>query len=149
MSEKKYVVFKLDEEEYGIDIMRVKEVTEFIEVTKVPNTPHFVEGIINLRGEITPIINLKKRFSKSDDTENIAHRVLVLNLEDKLVGFMVDDASQVITMDDSQIQETPSLISGDDKMYIEGIGKLDDRMVIILDLLKVLNDTEKKELLEM
>ena len=112
MAERKYVVFKLDEEEYGIDIMRVKEVTEFVEVTKVPNTPHFVEGIINLRGEITPIINLKKRFSKPEETANIAHRVLVLNLEDKLVGFMVDDASQVITMDDSQIQETPAIIAG-------------------------------------
>lgn len=149
MAERKYVVFKLDEEEYGIDIMRVKEVTEFVEVTKVPNTPHFVEGIINLRGEITPIINLKKRFSKLEETANIAHRVLVLNLEDKLVGFMVDDASQVITMDDSQIQETPAIIAGEDKKYIEGIGKLEERMVIILDLVQVLNETEKKELLDM
>ena len=129
--------------------MRVKEVTEFVEVTKVPNTPHFVEGIINLRGEITPIINLKKRFSKPEETANIAHRVLVLNLEDKLVGFMVDDASQVITMDDSQIQETPAIIAGEDKKYIEGIGKLEERMVIILDLVQVLNETEKKELLDM
>lgn len=149
MAERKYVVFKLDEEEYGIDIMRVKEVTEFVDVTKVPNTPHFVEGIINLRGEITPIINLKKRFSKPEETANIAHRVLVLNLEDKLVGFMVDDASQVITMDDSQIQETPAIIAGEDKKYIEGIGKLEERMVIILDLVQVLNETEKKELLDM
>ena len=129
--------------------MRVKEVTEFVEVTKVPNTPRFVEGIINLRGEITPIINLKKRFSKPEETANIAHRVLVLNLEDKLVGFMVDDASQVITMDDSQIQETPAIIAGEDKKYIEGIGKLEERMVIILDLVQVLNETEKKELLDM
>ena len=149
MAERKYVVFKLDEEEYGIDIMRVKEVTEFVEVTKVPNTPHFVEGIINLRGEITPIINLKKRFSKPEETANIAHRVLVLNLEDKLVGFMVDDASQVITMDDSQIQETPAIIAGEDKKYIEGIGKLEERMVIILDLVQVLNETDKKEILYM
>jgi purine-binding chemotaxis protein CheW len=124
-------------------------VTEFVEVTKVPNTPHFVEGIINLRGEITPIINLKKRFSKPEETANVAHRVLVLNLEDKLVGFMVDDASQVITMDDSQIQETPAIIAGEDKKYIEGIGKLEERMVIILDLVQVLNETEKKELLDM
>ena len=108
-----------------------------------------MEGIINLRGEITPIINLKKRFSKPEETANIAHRVLVLNLEDKLVGFMVDDASQVITMDDSQIQETPAIIAGEDKKYIEGIGKLEERMVIILDLVQVLNETEKKELLDM
>ena len=129
--------------------MRVKEVTEFVQVTKVPNTPDFVEGIINLRGEITPIINLKKRFSKSDELSKIAHRILVLNLDDKLVGFMVDDASMVITMDDTQIQETPEIIGGDDKKYIEGIGTLGERMVIILDLVQVLDENEKKELLEM
>ncbi len=149
MAERKYVIFKLDDDEYGIDIMRVKEVTEFVQVTKVPNTPDFVEGIINLRGEITPIINLKKRFSKSDELSKIAHRILVLNLDDKLVGFMVDDASMVITMDDTQIQETPEIIGGDDKKYIEGIGTLGERMVIILDLVQVLDENEKKELLEM
>ena len=149
MAERKYVIFKLDDDEYGIDIMRVKEVTEFVQVTKVPNTPDFVEGIINLRGEITPIINLKKRFSKSDELSKIAHRILVLNLDDKLVGFMVDDASMVITMDDIQIQETPEIIGGDDKKYIEGIGTLGERMVIILDLVQVLDENEKKELLEM
>ena len=149
MAERKYVIFKLYDDEYGIDIMRVKEVTEFVQVTKVPNTPDFVEGIINLRGEITPIINLKKRFSKSDELSKIAHRILVLNLDDKLVGFMVDDASMVITMDDTQIQETPEIIGGDDKKYIEGIGTLGERMVIILDLVQVLDENEKKELLEM
>ena len=149
MAERKYVIFKLDDDEYGIDIMMVKEVTEFVQVTKVPNTPDFVEGIINLRGEITPIINLKKRFSKSDELSKIAHRILVLNLDDKLVGFMVDDASMVITMDDTQIQETPEIIGGDDKKYIEGIGTLGERMVIILDLVQVLDENEKKELLEM
>lgn len=149
MGEKKYVIFKLDEDEYGIDIMRVKEVTEFVNITKVPNTPDFVEGIINLRGEITPIINLKKRFSKSGESSKTAHRILVLNLDDKLVGFMVDDASMVITMDDNQIQATPEILSVDIRNYIEGIGKLGDRMVIILDLLQVLNENEKKELLDM
>lgn len=150
MAEKKYVVFKLGDEEFGIDIMKVKEVTESKQTVKVPDCPDFVEGIINLRGDVTPIINLKKKFSlpvDNDDSNN--HRVIVLNLQDKLVGFIVDDASQVISVDDSQIVAPPEIVSGIEKAYIDGIGKIGEKMVIMLDLLKVLNEAEKKEIMDM
>lgn len=149
MAERKYVVFKLGEEEYAVDIMKVKEVTEYKETVKLPQTPVFVQGIINLRGDITPIINLKKRFDLSESEMQASNRVIVMNLKDKLIGFMVDEASQVITMDDSEIESAPNFTSNIDKNFIEGIGKLGDRMIIMLDLLKVLDENEKKELLEM
>ena len=149
MAERKYVVFKLGEEEYAVDIMKVKEVTEYKETVKLPQTPVFVQGIINLRGDITPIINLKKRFDLHENEKQASNRVIVMNLKDKLVGFMVDEASQVITMDDSEIESAPNFASNIDKHFIEGIGKLGDRMIIMLDLLKVLDENEKKELLEM
>lgn len=148
MAEKKYVIFKLGEEEYGIDIMKVKEVTEYKETVKVPNTPDFVEGIINLRGDVTPIISLKRRFKLNHDTTLESTRVIVVNLEDRLVGFIVDDASQVLSLDDNQIDSAPEIVSGIGKKYIEGIGKVDDRMIIMLDLLQVLDEDEKKELIE-
>lgn len=148
MAEKKYVIFKLGEEEYGIDIMKVKEVTEYKETVKVPNTPDFVEGIINLRGDVTPIISLKRRFKLNHDTALETTRVIVVNLEDRLIGFIVDDASQVLSLDDNQIDSAPEIVSGIGKKYIEGIGKVEDRMIIMLDLLQVLDEDEKKELMD-
>ncbi len=149
MAEQKYVVFRLGEEYYGVDIMKVKEVTEVIEMTPVSNAPDFVEGIINLRGDITPIINLKKRFSKPENISKREHRILIVNLDDKQVGFMVDDASQVIAMEDGQVQKTPILIGSENKRYIEGVGNVGGKMVLIVDLIKVLDEDERKELIEL
>ncbi|OPJ56527.1 chemotaxis protein CheW [Alkalithermobacter paradoxus] len=143
MAEKKYVIFKLNKEEYGVDIMTVKEVSEFKEAVKVPNTPNFVEGIINIRGDITPIINLKKRFDIEDNKSEMS-RIIVVSIKDKLIGFLVDDASQVVSIDENSIDPPPEIISGIDKKYIEGIGKLQDKMVIILNLEKVLTEDEKE-----
>lgn len=148
MAENKYVIFKLNEEHYGIDIMKVREVTDAKQSTKVPNTPSFVEGIINLRGDITPIINLKRKFMLPVNVVNDA-RVIVLSVNEKLVGFQVDDASQVLTIEDSDIDDPPDIITGEQRKYIQGIGKVDDRIVIILDLEKVLTDREKEELANM
>lgn len=144
MAENKYVIFKLNKEEYGVDIMTVKEVSEVKESIKVPNTPYFVDGIINIRGDITPIINLKKRFNILEDEKvKEGARIIVVNIQNKLVGFLVDDASQVLAIDEKNIDPAPEIIAGVDKMYMQGIGKLEDRMIIILDLEKVLNEDEK------
>lgn len=144
MAENKYVIFKLNKEEYGVDIMTVKEVSEVKETIKVPNTPYFVDGIINIRGDITPIINLKKRFNILEDEKvKEGARIIVVNIQNKLVGFLVDDASQVLAIDEKNIDPAPEIIAGVDKMYMQGIGKLEDRMIIILDLEKVLNEDEK------
>lgn len=149
MSEKQYVIFKLETEEYGVDIMKVKEISEFKESTKVPNAPYFVDGIINLRGEIIPIINLKKRFRISLGNVNSDTRIIVININDKNVGFVVDEASQVLRIKDDEIDVAPEIIAGVERQYITGVGKVGEKIIILLDLEKILTDEEKEKLGDM
>lgn len=144
--EKQYVIFKLNQEEYGVAISHVQEITEIKSITSVPNTPSFVEGIINLRGKIVPIVSIKKRFDLPLEGEVSEQRIIIINLNEKQVGFIVDDASQVLTMDESQIEGPPELIAGVDRDYIIGIGKVDEKIIVLLDLEKILNEQEKKEI---
>lgn len=146
MGERQYVIFKLDREEYGVDIMHVKEISEFKESVKIPNAPKFVDGIINYRGVITPIINLRRKFHLEIKEITSAVRIIIINLKEKQVGFLVDDASQVLTIDEKDIDPAPDLITDIDQKFISGIAKVDERMVILLDLEKVLNDEEKKKI---
>lgn len=150
MSEHKYVLFRIGNEEFGIDIMKVKEITEAKDAVRVPDCPSFVEGIINLRGDVTPIINLRRKLGLGSLEKEIqSHRIIILGIEDKLAGFLVDDASQVVSIDDADIEEPPRLAFDRGKEYVEGVGKLGERMIIILDLVKVLNEQEKHELIAM
>ncbi len=149
MSEKQYVIFSLGNEEYGVDIMKVKEISEFKESTKVPNAPYFVDGIINLRGEIIPIVNLKKRFNLEDNGTNSDTRIIVINLNNRNVGFVVDDASQVLRINDNDIEPAPEIIAGIHRQYISGVGKVDEKIIILLDLEQILTEDEKVQLKEM
>ncbi|PAB59208.1 chemotaxis protein CheW [Anaeromicrobium sediminis] len=146
MAEKQYVIFKLDNESYGVDIMNVKEIIEYKETVKVPNALNFIEGIINLRGEIVPIVNLKKRLKTGNTMVTNDTRVIVINIQDRQVGFMVDEASQVIRISEENIEPAPELIAGIDKRYIMGVGKLEDKIVILLDLEFILTEDEKAKI---
>ena len=149
MAESQYVIFKLGDEEYGVDIMKVKEISEFKKSTKVPNAPYFVDGIINLRGEIIPIISLKKRFNISSGEINSDTRIIVINIKNRNIGFVVDEASQVLRIDEKDIEPAPDVIVGVDRQYINGVGKMGDKIVILLDLEKILSEEEKEKLKEM
>lgn len=149
MAEKQYVVFKLGKEEYGIDIMNVREIVPHQESIKVPNVPDFVSGIINYRGTVIPIIDLKKRFNLLDSEVNANTRIIVINLKEKQVGFIVDEASQTVRLDDNEIDPTPDIVAGVDRKYITGVGKIDSRLIILIDLEKVLTEEEKKEIHKM
>lgn len=148
MSVKQLVIFKLGNEEYGIDISKVNEISQFKESNKIPNSPDFISGIINLRGDIIPMIDLKIKFnictgSKTD------RRVIVTNIKEKKVGFVVDEASEVLSIMENDIDPPPELISREERQYITGIGKLKDRIIIILDLEKILTNEQKKHLNDM
>ena len=146
MAEIQFVVFKLGKEEYGVDIMQVKEIVPYKEPVKVPNTPNFIEGIINLRSEIIPIVNLKKRFNIPGEALNEDTRIIVMNIEAKQVGFIVDDASEVTTINEENIETAPYIIAGIERKYITGIGKIKDRILILLDLDKLFSAKEKESL---
>ena len=147
--QKQYVIFKLNREEYGVEISHVQEITEIKSITTVPNTPSFVEGIINLRGKIVPIVSIKKRFDLPQQAEKEEQRIIIINLNEKQVGFIVDDASQVLTLDESQIENPPELIAGIDRDYIIGIGKVEEKIIVLLDLEKILTEQEQKEIEKM
>ena len=146
MAEKQYVIFRLGKEEYGVEIVNVKEICEYKESVKVPNTPGFVNGIINLRGDITPIINLKKRFHLAEGDINSDTRIIVININNRQVGFIVDEASQVIRISEEDIEPAPDLVAGVEKKYIIGVGKLADRIILLLDLEYILTEDEKEKI---
>jgi len=146
MAEKQYVVFKLGNERYCADIANVGSITEFDMITKVPNTPPYIEGVINLRGEVIPIVSLKKRFNVSEANESEDARIIIITYDGKNIGFLVDDASQVIRIDDENIEATPAIIAGEDRKYISGVGKVDGAIVVLLDLIKILSDSEMEAL---
>lgn len=146
MNDVQIVIFNLGDEEYAVDIMQVKEIVNYLNPVKVPNTPEFIEGIINLRSEIIPIINLKKRFNIADNDKKVQTRIMVMNIDSKKIGFVVDDASEVISIRKENIEPAPDIVAGVDKKYISGIGKKEDRILIILELDKLFSEKEYEAL---
>lgn len=149
LAEKQYVIFELDEREFGIDIMNVKEIITYEEITPIPDGPSFSEGVINHRGTVIPIINLRKRFSLEDSEVTKETRIIVVGLDGKEIGFLVDEASQTIRLKDDQIDSPPLSVGEIDKRYMVGLGKIDEkRLLIIIDLEKVLSEEEVREIEE-
>jgi purine-binding chemotaxis protein CheW len=134
----KFVTFHLDREEYALPIAQVQEINRVGEITKVPNAPAHVIGVINLRGKILPVIELKKRLNLGTTTAVDKHsRVVVAEQGPRLIGLLVDRVSQVINIASSAIEEAPREIVQTLENYITGVGKVDDRMIIILDLERI------------
>lgn len=148
MAEKQYVVFRLNQEEYGVEITKIREITEYKKNTKVPNTPDFIDGIINLRGNIIPVIDLKRKFHLEQKEFDSSHRIIITQLLDKQVGFIVDDASQVLRIDEQNIDAAPDIILNVEQKFITGIGKVEEKIIIILDLEEILSEKEQTEFQE-
>lgn len=130
----KFVTFYLGAEEYALPIAQVQEINRVIEITRVPNSPEHVMGVINLRGKIVPVIELKHRL-KLDQTEITKEsRIVVVEVGPKVLGLMVDRVSQVLNIASEQIEDPPEEVVQVDENYIKGVGKIDDRMIIMLDL---------------
>jgi purine-binding chemotaxis protein CheW len=146
MEDLQLVVFKLENEEYGVDIMQVQEISPYQQPTKVPNSPSFVEGIVNLRGDITPVVSLKKKFNLAESEVTEMTRLIIINNGNRRTGFVVDDASEVISISDKNIEEAPPMIVGADRKYIQGVGKIDQRILIILNLHELLTAEEENQL---
>ncbi len=142
------VSFKIGDEEFGVDILQVQEINRLIQITQVPNAPSFVEGVMNLRGKVVPVINLRKRFGLAQKEYDKNTRIVVVELNGKTVGFIVDSVSEVLRISKSVIEPPPELVAGIGSEYITGIAKLDDRLLILIDLDKVLTVEEKETLKE-
>jgi len=140
------VSFKLGDEEFGVDIMQVQEIIRMQEITSVPNAPEFVEGVINLRGRVIPIIDLRKRFGLEEKSHDKATRIIVVKVDDLTVGLVVDEVSEVLRIPADTVEPPPPIVAGVESEYIRGVGKLEDRLLILLDLSKTLSKEEKASL---
>ncbi|QQS35453.1 MAG: chemotaxis protein CheW [Ignavibacteriales bacterium] len=140
------VSFNVGNEEFGVDISFVQEIIRMMQITKVPNAPEFVEGVINLRGRVIAVINLRHKLglSKIDYDKNT--RIIVVEVKGNIVGFIVDAVSEVLRIPANITEAPPELVSGIDSDFIKSVGKLEDRLLILIDLEKILSLTETAEL---
>jgi len=130
----KYVTFFLEDEEYALPISQVQEIKRVGDITRVPNAPEHVRGVMNLRGRIVPVIELKKRLSLGEAMIDNESRIVVVEQGRKVLGLMVDRVAQVLNMAAGQIEDTPEEVVQIQENYIKGVGKMDERMIILLDL---------------
>ncbi|HOD41867.1 MAG TPA: chemotaxis protein CheW, partial [Candidatus Wallbacteria bacterium] len=124
LKQQQLVSFRLGVEEYGVSIMKVQEIIRMQEITKVPQMPDFIEGIINLRGNVIPIIDLRKRFGLSCAEKTIDSRIVVVSVRERIVGIIVDGVSEVLRLSEEQIEPPPPAVSTAGREYIKGVGKL-------------------------
>ncbi len=140
------VTFSIGEEEFGVNILQVQEIIRTMDITKVPRSPDFVEGVINLRGKVIPIVDMRSRFGLSSKEHDKYTRIIVIEIEMMIVGFVVDAVSEVLRIPANSVQPPPPVVAGMDADYIDGVGKLDDRLLILLDLDSLLDNEEKEAL---
>jgi purine-binding chemotaxis protein CheW len=141
------VGFAVGREEYGVDIRKVHEIIRMVNITKIPNAPDHIEGIINLRGLVIPVIDFRKRFRTADtgDHKKDDRRIVVVDIKGKRVGLIVDRVTQVVKLDGERISPPPDIVKDHGQDYIGGIGQLEEKMVIILSMEELLG---KEELVE-
>jgi len=138
-----YAVFRVGGEDYAIDIMRIMEIIRPQKVTRIPKSPEFVEGVINLRGKVVPIIDLRKRFgiaSEASDSKKV--RVVIVRMAGRVVGTVVDEVTEVLYIRPDQVETTPEAVRGDGADYLMGVGKVGERLIVLLDMEKVLSKDE-------
>lgn len=136
------VIFRLAKEEYGLPITKVQEINRLVPITKLPQTPSFMEGIINLRGRIIPVIDLRKRFQLAAADQSEDNRIIIVEVNGQTVGIIVDAVTEVVRLSGANIEPPPPAFILD-AQYIHGVGKFDERLLILLDIDKILTSQEE------
>ncbi|MFN7184561.1 MAG: chemotaxis protein CheW [Thermomonas haemolytica] len=136
-----FLTFTLGQEEYGVDILKVQEIRGYDAVTRLPDAPDYIKGVINLRGTIVPIIDMRVKF-RLDAKVDATTVMIVLNVADRVVGMVVDSVSDVVQLSSEQIRPMPDVGTGIDRRYLTGIGALDERMLILLDIEGLMTSSE-------
>jgi len=140
------VTFCIENEEYGMDILHVQEIIRMIEITKMPNVPDFMDGVINLRGKVIAVVNLRKRFGLAPKDRDNLTRVIVVNLKGMVMGFVVDAVSEVLRIPANTVDPTPSVVENCNSNFVSGVGKLQNRLLIFINLAKIMDDHELNQL---
>ena len=140
------VSFFIEDEEFAVDILYVQEINRMLQVTKVPNAPDYVNGVINLRGRVIPVINLRLRLGMPRKEPDKNTRIIVMEVNEKTVGFIVDSVNEVLRIPENVTEAPPSLAMGINSEFIKSVGKLEDRLLILIDLEKILYNAETVQL---
>lgn len=139
---KQFVVFSLLNEKYAIDIMKVDEIIRMMEITTIPKAEYYIEGIINLRGKVIPVIDLKKKFGLETKEYDKYTRIMVVNIRDKKIGFIVDEVDEVMRIDEDDIDSTSTFTSNINDNFIIGVVKTEKGLIVIIDIEKVVSNEE-------
>lgn len=142
------VGFRIGRETFGLPIAMVREIVRVPEITSVPNAPEYIEGVINLRGRIIPVVDLRKRFGDSSPEANKKNRIVVVEIGNRAIGLLVQSASEVLRLSPSEIEAPQNVFQEGEMSFITGVGKLKGRLVILLDLDRVLQRSELRRLEE-
>lgn len=148
MAENQFVVFKVKDEEYGLEITSVEEILKYQDITKVPQADEFILGVINLRGKVIPVYNLKKKFYMEDFEVTEETRIVVINFNEISIGMIVDSVSEVLRISEDNIDQTDSIFSDKSNKSICGIGKMGNRLLMIIDIKELFSETEKSKIME-
>ena len=141
MADKQYIIFKLNDEKFAANINHIASITEYASITPLPNGPAYVDGLLNLRGDIIPVVNLKKRFKMAEQKMN-EKRILIARKNNVQIGFLVDDASQSMTVDESKILPPPKIAIKRENDYISEVCIYNNELIIVVDLDRVLSEDE-------
>ena len=149
MSDKKVVVFKIDSEEFAADIMQVERILGYIEPTRVPDSPGYINGIIKYQDQILPVMNLKRKFNLSETSLKEDSKIIIVRHGGSSIGLIVDMVSEVIDINNDMIEATPDMVKGISNRYISGMIKLKDRIVILIDTASILSKDDIKKIEEL
>ncbi len=128
------VTFEVGSEEFAIPILSVQEINRMMQITRVPQSPDFVEGVINLRGKIIPVVDLRRRFGLPASESHGDNRIIVVEIHGRVIGFTVDRVNEVLRISPGIVEPPPSMVCGLESEYVQGVGKLEDRLLILLEL---------------
>ncbi|BCN29657.1 chemotaxis protein CheW [Anaeromicropila herbilytica] len=149
MNETKQVIFKLDDEEYGLDIMNVNAIEKYTNIVRVPNASKFIQGIINLRGDVIPVYSLRTKFGLQSKKTNEDTKLIITKSNEMLIAFEVDSVAEILEIENENISAAPSIVKSVDTAYIDKVANLEGRMIILLDLGRILSDSEKDSIEKM
>ena len=142
------VTFNLGNEEYAVAILKVQEINRMKEITRVPNAPPYVEGVINLRGKVIPVVNLRSKFGLDNKENNEQTRIMIMDVQGITMGLVVDSVSEVLRIPSSTVEPTPPMASNISAEFIKGIAKMDERLIILLDMDRLLGKAGGAEMIE-
>ncbi len=148
MANQQFVIFDLNNESFGIAITQIREIIKPVEIFKVPDTPTYIEGLINLRGKVHTVFNLRKKLNLPPKEIDDTAKIIIVSYNDMPIGFIVDEVNEIIRVEDESIEPAPQSISSVNVKFISGVAKVDDKIILIFDLQNALSQNDEKEIIK-